>query len=942
MSRYQQTISNLIASQFPSLYTEDGPTLVAFLEAYYEWMEQTGNTLYYTRNLYEISDIDNTLDEFVVHFTKTYLSGIQYDILADKRLTVKKIIDLYGAKGSLRALKLLFQLVFKEDIDVYFPGADILKPSDGKWTIPVYLEVVTTPTINSYLNKMIIGVNSGATAFVDRIVTRKINGKFVTVFYITNQSKDFQAGEILSTDGDLNDSTSLVGSLNGLTVVQGSYGFYVGETVDVISPEKFGKNGKARVISVQDTTGVVSFKLVDGGWGYTTNAQVLISQSIIYLSNVQSNTSINTYPIEKFSTVTITNPGNLAANVTANVFAYSDTANLYLSSVSGTFVKGETVYSSVFYANSSTTLYSNAVINLSFPIKQVSNVTGGVTGAITYTGTATGYNNSDYLVVSNTTGAVVEATANITTNTLGGALTITVNKVGSYNVAQTNTGLVVQAYAANGAVSNGTGATFSATLGQFNVLTVGNIYSSYFKNGLTVTGVTSGATGSLYKTDTDIGVISISGTVTANHTVLTTTTGNAIITGESTGINANLSITSVAVTENIPIFGDFIAPYSAVSLNASTYGFPKFPSANQNTRIIDALQYTATGLGSITSVYANNPGQGYNDAPYVEIYEPCVAALRKKDYNLGIANVNGNFAVGEVISQTVSYTGQKILGISGAVYPNSSPGTYTYQEVVYQSNGASNVAVGVLFSSNSSVLYVNTVSGTFTTLYSIKGLSSSVNATVTSVASGGATQSALGLVTFANTSTLYAIRQTAAQDLISSTSIPPGVASVSQITGTISGATANIVSIAPYGLGFSGDNAVVTSNVITGNGSVTSLLVVDSGFGYTNSELIVNFRSLDGVHTGTAIPIIQKQGMGSGFYAGTNGFLSDNKYIQDGNYYQSFSYEIESSLDVSKYAQLVKDVVHVAGTKMFGTVIKRSVLNTGSTIDNSNTGPIIG
>jgi hypothetical protein len=305
-------------------------------------------------------------------------------------------------------------------------------------------------------------------------------------------------------------------------------------------------------------------------------------------------------------------------------------------------------------------------------------------------------------------------------------------------------------------------------------------------------------------------------------------------------------------------------------------------------------------------------------------------------------NVNGNFAVGEVISQTVSYTGQKILGISGAVYPNSSPGTYTYQEVVYQSNGASNVAVGVLFSSNSSVLYVNTVSGTFTTLYNIRGLSSSVNATVTSVASGGATQSALGLVTFANTSTLYAIRQTAAQDLISSTAIPPGIASVSQITGTISGATANIVSIAPYGLGFSGDNAVVTSNVITGNGSVTSLLVIDSGFGYTNSELIVEFTSLDGLHTGTAIPIIQKQGKGSGFYAGTNGFLSDDKYIQDGNYYQSFSYEIESSLDVSKYAQLVKDVVHVAGTKMFGTVIKKSILNTGSTIDNSNTGPIIG
>ena len=78
---------------------------------------------------------------------------------------------------------------------------------------------------------------------------------------------------------------------------------------------------------------------------------------------------------------------------------------------------------------------------------------GGNTGGITYTGTATGYSNSDYIVVSNVN-ALVNATANVSTNATGGALSITISKGGLFPATQTNTGLVVTVYAANGAASN--------------------------------------------------------------------------------------------------------------------------------------------------------------------------------------------------------------------------------------------------------------------------------------------------------------------------------------------------------------------------------------------------------------------------------------------------------------------------------------------------------
>ena len=144
MSVSEKTISNLIQSQFPAFYNESGPTLIAFVQAYYEWMEQEGNPIYQARNLLEYNRIDSTVEEFLVHFSNTYLQGLQFASVAEKRLTVKKILDLYRAKGSLRALKLLFQLVFKEDIEVYLPATDILKPSDGVWNVPQNLEISNT------------------------------------------------------------------------------------------------------------------------------------------------------------------------------------------------------------------------------------------------------------------------------------------------------------------------------------------------------------------------------------------------------------------------------------------------------------------------------------------------------------------------------------------------------------------------------------------------------------------------------------------------------------------------------------------------------------------------------------------------------------------------------------------------------------------------------
>ena len=46
MKDIEKNISTLIQSQFPSFYNEEGELFIAFVKAYYEWLEENGNTLY--------------------------------------------------------------------------------------------------------------------------------------------------------------------------------------------------------------------------------------------------------------------------------------------------------------------------------------------------------------------------------------------------------------------------------------------------------------------------------------------------------------------------------------------------------------------------------------------------------------------------------------------------------------------------------------------------------------------------------------------------------------------------------------------------------------------------------------------------------------------------------------------------------------------------------
>jgi hypothetical protein len=138
--------SLLVNRQVPEFVRDEYPKFIAFLEAYYEFLEQKQGTekndlVTAAKNLRTIKDVDDSIDEFEQSFYNTYGLLIPADVQSNKALLFKHLVDLYKTKGAENSFKLLFQLVFGEDIEVVLPKNNVLKASASKWTVDNKLRI---------------------------------------------------------------------------------------------------------------------------------------------------------------------------------------------------------------------------------------------------------------------------------------------------------------------------------------------------------------------------------------------------------------------------------------------------------------------------------------------------------------------------------------------------------------------------------------------------------------------------------------------------------------------------------------------------------------------------------------------------------------------------------------------------------------------------------
>ena len=220
MIQSNQKTSLLVPYQLPEFIRDDPnyANFVLFLQAYYEWMEETGNTLEVAKNIPAYMDVDTTTDKFLQYYVNDFMSYFPQDILADKTKAIKIAKQLYQNKGTPASYQFLFRVLYNSDVDFFYTKDALFKASAGKWYVPRSLKLATNDqNFLQIQNLRLFGNFSKSIATVESAIYDGLK----TEVFISDIERLFQSGETVTVVDNRNQPVYF---LNGQIVPMGTLG----------------------------------------------------------------------------------------------------------------------------------------------------------------------------------------------------------------------------------------------------------------------------------------------------------------------------------------------------------------------------------------------------------------------------------------------------------------------------------------------------------------------------------------------------------------------------------------------------------------------------------------------------------------------------------------------------------------------------------------------
>lgn len=632
-------ISALVKNQFPSFYHEEGPVFLEFIKAYYDWMEQSGKA---TDQIYTVRgnhDIDNALDEFIEYFRRDIIPSIPNSIVADKRLLAKHIKDFYQSRGTLSAYKLLFRILFNEDVEINYPSDQILKVSDGDWRIDRYL--VTRHRDQNYqmIGQTITGLESGANALVEDVVRRVVRGRDVDQLLLSNINGFFTNGENVRPSNRTDDfiDPAVEAGIHRFEILSGGAEYQVGDEFEIISNKK-GKYAKIIVTEVQDKKGVINFSVLDGGSGYTSTVSDFSAKSII---NIEG--------------------GNGRTPASFEIYE-NDLSDKFSVTLCVTGFESNTIYGSlaplVPYGNTMVQMSKVRYISFGAPDFGIPEAGIEVTGGVNFrehSNAVVAIANSNDIVVGDSiygTTSGANGIIKMITDDTAGASVFVIDAFKKFQVGED----VAIAYA-NGDVV-GTVDSFSGNTIGHHIVTVGNTGGTLIQEDDELVGLESGAFGVVKKIITintggyDDGQGDVRDllylTVTSNND---SSISNVFSVGPMKHFIENEGVRKVGETT---LFGN-------VSTFTANSGYK-----NWYTPTADLMEFISTTVGSIDSLSEEIGGSGYSIAPTVKVIEPSIKALGIGEVYITLQNTSPNWGTGNSQITTIDSNDRLRQSATGA------------------------------------------------------------------------------------------------------------------------------------------------------------------------------------------------------------------------------------------------------------------------------------
>jgi hypothetical protein len=209
-------LKSVVPQFIPAHIFEDHPRFVELLEQYCDTIEKRYGSdnnesigAYYPIKYFDqLVDLDDTRDDLLEWFKRTFAVTIPQFTSADTRLLIKNAVRFYVSRGTKDSISFLLNTFFGDaTATVYEPKVDLFRASDGRWSQPNVIALtdfsdpltpVSGTVLSSIFDQELINELTLAQAYVGQATTHL----GTPVIELIDKFGLFKAGDVLrSSDG---------------------------------------------------------------------------------------------------------------------------------------------------------------------------------------------------------------------------------------------------------------------------------------------------------------------------------------------------------------------------------------------------------------------------------------------------------------------------------------------------------------------------------------------------------------------------------------------------------------------------------------------------------------------------------------------------------------------------------------------------------------------
>lgn len=222
-----------VLASIPAYIRESAPEFTEFLVSYYKYLEEEGEVselIRFQENLYGFKDDAD--------YVRKFLRGLGFDVGADINLEAdlqyRLINDFFAMRGTEPSLKLMFRMLFNEDVNVEYPRDKLLYLSSANYTKNIF--IITTAPNNIIIPDTtfagVTGLTSRSTATVENIDVIVSDKKYLLI-ECSFASDSFVVDEVIRIMfKDQNIDVVNVGAID-IDVENGGNGYSLFESVNI-------------------------------------------------------------------------------------------------------------------------------------------------------------------------------------------------------------------------------------------------------------------------------------------------------------------------------------------------------------------------------------------------------------------------------------------------------------------------------------------------------------------------------------------------------------------------------------------------------------------------------------------------------------------------------------------------------------------------------------